>query len=121
MIWKILIPVVVASSFVVQVLLAKKKSKWLGLIFPIVFFVTATVFLILNLTNSFLFAEDYGWFLVEYGSAGFWAMILKVGFIYTPFGIYLILYFICRHYYKKRNGPVKDNKEFRKMIVDDLE
>ena len=121
MIWVIIVLVAVLSSFALQFLLANKKSKWLGLILPSVFFVATTAFLIMNLTDAFLFVEDYGLFLVEYGNAGLWAMILKVGFIYAPFGIHLILYFIRRHYYKKRNGPARDNKEFRKMIVDDLD
>lgn len=117
----LIVLMVLLSSFVLQFVLANKRSKWLGLILPIVFFIITTAFLILNLTDAFLLVADYGLFLVEYGSAGFFALILKIGFIYTPFLIHLIIYFVGRRYYKKRNGPVKDNKEFKKMIVDDLD
>ncbi len=92
-----------------------------GLIIPLVCFAEASVFLILNLTGTFITVEGYGLFLTEYGSTGLFAMILKVGFIYTPVVIQLIIYFVCRHYYKKRNAPIKHNKEFKKMIVDDLD
>ena len=84
MIWKIIVLMIILFSFVLQFVLANKKSKWLGLIIPIVFLIIATAFLIMNLTDAFLFVEDYGLFLVEYGSVGLFALILKIGFIYTP-------------------------------------
>ena len=121
MTWKIIRLMIILFSFVLQSVLANKKNKWLGLILPIVFFIITTAFLVLNLTEAFLFVEDYGLFLIEYGSTGLFALILKIGFIYTPFLIQLIIYLVARRYYKKRNGPVKDNKEFKKMMVDDLD
>jgi hypothetical protein len=111
---------VILLSFILEIFLSSRKSKWLGLIIPVVFFVSSTIFLVLNLKDAFSVIEGYGIFLTEHGSAGFFALILKIGFIYTPVLIQLIIYFICRHYYKKRNGPAKDNKELKKMIVDDL-
>ena len=121
MFWSIITIIIFLVSFVFEYFLSRKKNKWLGLVIPFVYFIAASVFLILNLTDAFYTVEGYGWFLIEYGSAGLFAMILKVGFIYTPVLIQLIIYFVCRHYYKKRNDPDKNNKELKKMIVNDLD
>lgn len=121
MIWQIIILVIILASFAAEYILSNKKNKWLGLIIPIVFFIALSVFLALNLTDAFSNVEGYGLFLTEYGSTGLFALILKTGFIYTLVVIQLIIYFITRHYYKKRNKPLKNNKELKKMIIDDLD
>ena len=121
MFWFISILIIILASFVLEYFLARKENRWPGLIIPFVYFVAASVFLILNLMNAFFTIEGYGLFLIEHGSSGHFAMIFKIGFIFTPGLIQLIIYFVCRHYYKKRNDPVKNNKELKKMIVDDLD
>ena len=105
MIWQIIFFIVILFSFVLQIYLSSKKSRWLGVIVPVVFFIAASVFLVLNLSDAFSAIEGYGFFLIAYGSAGFFALILKIGFIYTPVLIQLVIYFICRHYYKKKKPP----------------
>ena len=121
MFWLIITIIIILVSFALEYLLSNKKNKWFGMIQPLVFFIAASLFLILNLTDAFINVEGYGLFLIEYGSTGLFAMILKVGFIYMPVVIQLIIYFVCRHCYQKRNDPAKSNKEFKKMIVDDLD
>ena len=119
MIWFIIALVISLASFALEYFLSIKKSFWPGLILPMVFFSASSVFLILNLTDAFSTVEGYGMFLFGYGSAGLFALILKVGFIYTPVLIQLIIYFICR--YRKRSAPNKAAKEFKKMMADDLD
>ena len=121
MLWLIITIIFILASFVLEYFLSREKNKWLGLITPFATFVAASVFLILNLIDAFFTVEGYGLFLIEYGSVGLIAMVLKVGLIYTPVLIQLIIYFVCRHYYKKINHPVKNNQELKKMIVDDLD
>ena len=117
----IIVLILVLASFVLEVILSHKKDKRLGLIIPIVTFVAASIFLIINLADGFSSVEGYGLFLTEYGSTGLFAFILKVGFIYSPVAVQLVIYFVFRHRYKKQNDPLKNNKEFKKMIVDDLD
>ena len=121
MIWQIIILIIILASFAAEYILSNKKDKWLGLIIPLVFFIASSIFLVLNLTDAFSNVEGYGLFLIEYGSTGMFALILKTGFIYTPVAIQLIIYFITRHYYKKKNNPAKHNKEYKKMMIDDLD
>lgn len=119
MIWFIIASIIALASFVPEYFLSIKKSFLPGLILPIVFFAASSVFLILNLTDAFSTVEGYGLFLTGYGSAGLFALILKVGLIYTPVLIQLVIYFICR--YKIRKTPSKTSKEFKKMMADDLD
>jgi len=78
------------------------------------------VFTALNLTHAFPAAQAFGIFLTDYGSPGLSAVVLKVGFWASPVGIYLILYFTGRHYYLKTHHPATCNKEYKKMLADDL-
>jgi len=118
--WLIITLIIILGSFVAQYFLSKKRSEWFGIILPTVFFVMATVFLVLNLTDAFNNVEGFGVFLLRHGSTGLFALILKIGFIYTPLFIQLVIYFFCRRR-KKRDGVSKDNKELKKMMVDDLD
>ena len=107
-------------SFVAGYFLSYRKSKWHGLILPGVYFCAACIFLALNLLDAFPAMEAYGFFLTEHGSAGFFAVILKIGFVFSPAAVHLVIYFVSRHYYEKTHNPTKHNKEYKKMLADDL-
>lgn len=120
MITPIIVLILVLVSFALEAVLSNKKDKKLGLIIPIVTFIATSIFLIINLADGFSSVEGYGLFLTEYGSRGLFAFIFRVGFLYSPVAVQLAIYFIFRHRYKKQNDPLKNNKELKKMIVDDL-
>lgn len=121
MCWIIVILIVTLISFVLECILSRNKRKWPGLIIPLVYFVLASVFLAYNLIDAFFTINGYGSFLAEYGSIGFFALLIKICVVYSPVIIQMILYFVCRHLYKKKNDPFHHNKEFKKMIADDLD
>ncbi|MBN2880322.1 MAG: hypothetical protein JXN65_11920 [Clostridia bacterium] len=99
-----------------EVLLSTRKNKWLGLIIPAVMFILLSVFLIFNLLEAFLKIEDLGRFLLLYGRKGVFALILKMGFVYSPVILNLIIYFVIR----KIKYPKDSKKEINKMLADDL-
>ncbi|MBN1778080.1 MAG: hypothetical protein JW811_08170 [Clostridiales bacterium] len=109
----------VVLSWGAEVWLSYRESIWHGLILPAVCFVGASVFLIFLLT-VFPETEAFGAFLTQYGSAGFFALVLKIGFLYVPAAVHLAIYFVCKHYYRKNHHPAKHNKEYKKMLADDL-
>lgn len=117
----IIILILTLLSFGLQGLISKKKSKWLGLIIPVAFFTAASIFLALNLTDAFSTVQGYGLFLAEYGGTGLFALILKIGFLYAPVIIQLMIYFVCRRHYDRMNHPAKSNREFKRMIAEDLD
>jgi len=121
MIWFWIIFAVTLLSFAAEVFLSYRANKWHGLILPAVYIVAAGVFLLLNLLHAFPATEAFGSFLVEYGGAGFFALVLKIGFVLLPAVVLLIIYFIGRHAFEKTHNPVKHNKEYKKMLADDLE
>lgn len=121
MIKVIIILVITIISFGFQFILSKKQNKWLGLIIPAVFFVITSVFLVISFTSSINTVEGYGQFLLDYGLSGVMAQILKIGFIYLPTFIHLVIYFICRRKFRHIDKPTKTEKEIRKMIAKDLD
>ena len=120
MVWFWILAVITLLSFVPEYFLSCRTNKWLGLILPAAYFAAAGIFLILNLLQAFPGMEAYGLFLTEHGSAGFFAVILKIGFLYTPAAVHLAIYFISRHTYEKTHNPAKHNKEYKRMLADDL-
>lgn len=120
MVWFWILVVVTLLSFGAQYFLSYRKNKWHGLVLPVIYFAAASLYLLLNLLHVFPQTEVFGTFLSEHGSAGFFALILKIGFLFSPAGVQLILYIVCRHYYAKINNPAKNNKQYKKMIADDL-
>ncbi|MFH1880302.1 MAG: hypothetical protein ABIK64_05875 [Bacillota bacterium] len=121
MVWFICIAALTVLSFGLQYFLSYRKNAWHGLILPVVYGCAAGVFLLLNLLSAFPETEAFGSFLTEFGSAGFIALILKIGFVCSPAAVHLILYFVRRHRYNKTHCPVKHNREYKKMLADDLE
>lgn len=118
-VWIIL--AVTLLSFAAEYLLSNCANRWAGLILPGTYGIAAIVFLLLNLLHAFPATEAFGSFLSAYGSAGFWALVLKIGFVLSPVIVHLILYGLGRHAYQKTHSPVKHNREYQKMIADDLE
>ena len=107
-------------SFVAEYFLSYRQTKWHGLILPCVYFGAAGMFLILNLLNAFPAMESFGFFLTEHGGTGFFALVLKIGFVFSPAAVHLIIYFVSRHYYVKTHHPATRNKEYKRMLADDL-
>ena len=120
MVWFWIIITLTFASFAGEYFLSYCQSKWHGLVLPIAFFAAASVFLMFNLLDAFPAMEKYGAFLTVHGAAGFIAVILKIGLLYTPTFIHLAVYFTGRHLYKKKHHPIKHNKEYKKMLADDL-
>ena len=121
MIWFWILMIVTLLSFVAEGFLAYRRSKWHGLILPLVYFCAASLFLLLNLLHAFPETEMFGFFLLEYGSIGMMALLLKIGFIYTPLIIHVVVFIVFHHRYRKFHHPAKYNKEYQKMLADDLE
>lgn len=117
----IIISVITLVSFWFQIILSKKQNIWLGLIMPAAFFVITSVFLVITFTSSINTVEGYGQFLLDYGLSGVIAQILKIGFIYLPTFIHLVIYFICRRKFRHIDRPTKTEKEIKKMIAKDLD
>lgn len=121
MIKVILVLVITIISFWFQLVLSKKHNKWLGLIIPGTFLVITSIFLVITFTSSINTVEDYGQFLLDHGFTGVMAQILKIGFIYLPTLLHLVIYFICRRKFRHIDRPTKAKKEMRKMIAKDLD
>ncbi len=107
---------IIVVLILAEVLLSMRKSKWPGLIIPAVLFIVLSLFLIFNLLEAFLKIEDFGRFLLLYGRRGIFALILKMGFVYSPVILNLIIYFVIR----KIKYPKDSKKEINKMLADDL-
>jgi hypothetical protein len=120
MVWFWILVAVTLLSFVPEYFLSYQTNKWRGLILPVLYFCAAGVFLALNLLQVFPETEAFGFFLTEYGNTGFFALILKIGFVFSPAAVHLILYFVGRHFYNKTHNPVKRSREYNKMLADDL-
>ena len=116
----IIVCAVILISFGLEYVLSIQKKEWPGLILPAITLLGICMFLVFNLGSAFSTMEGFGLFLTEYGSAGFFALLLKTGVLCLPLLIQLAIFFTCRHYYKKKNEPLKNNKEFKKMIAKDL-
>lgn len=116
-----IIVAVTLVGFAAEYYLAYRQNRWHGLILPAVYFCAACVFLALNLLNAFPATEAFGAFLTAHGGAGFFALALKIGFAVSPVIVQLIIYFVGRHYYEKTHNPARHNKEYKKMLADDLE
>ena len=121
MIWFWSIAAVTLLSFVAEYFLAYRRSKWPGLILPVTYFCAASVFLLLNLLDAFPQTEAFGSFLSQYGSAGFVALLLKIGFLYVPAVLHTVLCLVFRRRYRKTHHPAKHNKEYQKILADDLD
>lgn len=121
MVWFWCIIAVTLLSFGFSHGLSARAARWPGLILPAVYFCAASIFLLLNLLHVFPQAEAFGSFLVSHGSAGFFALLLKIGLVYAPFAAHLILYFAFRRAYEKTHHPARKNRDLRKMLADDLE
>ncbi len=120
MAWVWSLAVFTVVSFLVQGYLSYRDRKWLGAIFPAAFFLAASIFLALNLLHAFPQMEAYGSFLTVHGSAGFFAVILKIGFLYMPAAVHAAIYFVAGHLYQKAHHPASHNKEYKKMLAKDL-
>ena len=112
----IILIVVIAILFALEVILSLRKSRWPGLIIPAALFVVLTVFLVFNLLEAFINIEDFGRFLLDYGSPGIFALFARIAFLYSPVILNLIIYFIIR----KVKFPKNNSKEINKMLADDL-
>ncbi len=121
MVWFICIAALTVLSFGLQYYLSYRKNVWHGLVLPIMYFCAAVVFLLLNLLSAFPATEAFGSFLTEFGSAGFIALILKIGFVCSPAAVHLMIFIVRRHRYNKTHRPAKHNREYKKMLADDLE
>ncbi len=108
--------VLIVILLVLEIVLSLTKNKWAGLIIPIGLFVILSVFLVFNLLDAFLRIEDFGRFLLDYGSKGVFALIVRISFLYSPVIVNLIIYFVAR----KIKYPKNSKKEINKMIADDL-
>ncbi|MEX1376206.1 MAG: hypothetical protein AB1Z23_01920 [Eubacteriales bacterium] len=111
--------VVLIVLLALEIFLSLKKSKWLGLIIPAGLFILLSIFAIFNISEAFTNIEGFGGFLQSYGGVGIWALSLKLGFVYSPVIISLIIYFVCRAAYKNSHPTTKD-KEMKKMMAEDL-
>ena len=120
MVWFWSIAAVMVVSFAAEYFLSYRANRWHGLILPAVYLAAAGTFVLLNLLQAFPDMQTYGLFLAEYGGAGFFAAILKIGFVLFPVAVYLVIYRIRRHQYAKTHQPAKHNKEYKKMLADDL-
>ena len=120
MVWFWILLIVTVLSFGVQYFLSYRKNKWHGLVLPVAYFCAGGVFLLLNLLHVFPEMETFGAFLTEYGGAGFFALVLKIGFVFFPAAVHLIIYLFVRHGYEKTHNPARHNKEYKKMLADDL-
>ncbi len=107
-------------SFAGEYFLSYRRGKWPGLILPLLYFCAAAVFMALNLLDVFPNMESYGVFLTVHGSAGFFAVVLKLGFVFLPVMIQLVIYVITRHCFAKKHHPAAHNREYKKMLADDL-
>ncbi len=121
MVWFWILLAVTVLSFAAEYFLSYRKSKWHGLILPVAYFCAACVFLLLNLLHAFPGMEAFGAFLTEYGGAGFFALALKIGFVFSPAAVHLVIYLIFRRAYDKMHNPAMRDKEYKKMLADDLE
>lgn len=113
--------VVILISFGLECILSNRKNFWPGLILPAITLLGICAYLMFNLGAVFSTMEGFGLFLTEYGSGGFFALLVKTIILFLPLLIQLGIYFACRYFYKKRNEPLKNNKEFKKMIAKDLD
>ncbi len=120
MVWFWVLLVITLLSFGLESWLAQRAAAWYGFVLPGVYFTAACVFLLLNLLHVFPQTETFGAFLVEYGGAGLFALILKIGFLFSPAAVQLILYGVFRRRYLRRHHPARHNREYQKMMADDL-
>lgn len=103
MLYFILIFSLVLLSFFLQGILSKLNNKWYGLILPTLFVIITTASIILLMSNSNYTYNDYAQFFVDNGMTGVIAQFIKVGIIYIPVIIHLIIYFVCRKKLKTTN------------------
>ena len=120
MTWVWILAIMVVLSWGLEGWLSYRDNNWHGLVLPVICFAAAAVFIVLNLLNAFPETSEFGSFLVLHGTVGLFAVILKVGFLFTPAAVHLIVYFVSKHYYRKTHSPVTHNKEYKKMLADDL-
>ena len=111
---------VTVLSFGAECRLAYRAKRWPGIILPAAYAGFAVVFLLLNLLQAFSDVEAFGTFLTAYGGGGLFALVLKIGFLCSPVGIHLLLYGCCRRRYAQKHNPAQHNREYRKMLTDDL-
>jgi len=117
----IVLAVLLLASFIFECFLARTRSVLPGLILPVVYFLAACAFTVLNVTDAFSTVAGYGSFLMEYGSSGMTALILKIGVIFAPSVILLLIWLICRRAYQEKNTLSDGGKEMKKMLADDLD
>lgn len=120
MLWVWILAIVTVLSFVLEWYLSYQANNWHGLVLPAVFLAAGGIFLVLNLLNVFPQTEAFGSFLALHGTAGAFAVFLKAGFLLTPGVIHGIIYLVCKLFYRKNNQPAKHNKQYKKMLANDL-
>jgi len=101
MVFLIILPIVFAGLIVLQIFLAKKESKWAGLILPIIFFIVSLIF-VLNVA----LINEISTVIVTIVSA------FLLGNI--PTAVFLVIYAVCR-------GKRNKQRALDKMSVQDLE
>ncbi|MEZ4627113.1 MAG: hypothetical protein R2912_03100 [Eubacteriales bacterium] len=99
---------VLIAGFVLEFFLSRNKNWGWGVIIPAVSFLLSSVFILFNVSKAFASVTGYGSFLLQYGRTGLIALILKVGFIYLPVVIQLIIFALCRRHYKKTHAAPGD-------------
>jgi len=112
--------VLLIAGFVLEFFLSRNKNWVWGIIIPAISFLLSSAFILFNVSKAFASVAGYGSFLMQYGGSGLIALILKVGLIYMPVVMQLIIFALCRRHYKKTHAAPGDNKELKKMIADDL-
>ena len=91
----------VCGSILLQVFLSKRENRWLGLILPIIAFLTSFIYLLNmmagdNITQTIITAVS--------------AFLL----CNIPTAVYLVIYFACREKFKRK-------RDLDKMSAQDLE
>ena len=102
------------ASFYVQYLSARKKELWPSILLIGIIFIPSMVFLVMNYLDAFPTVEGFAGFLLDYGTNGVWALILKTGLILFPSLIHLgILIFVKLRIKRKK-------QQMDKMIATDI-